>query len=172
MHGGITSKAVRAVCYSALGRITRTLAKSRDNEMSCVCCSQWGPWTYFLGLILRGPVDYCFTDIIRDLCWAWHTGIRYFRYRLGDQGSPILLNFTFFSLKSKDGTWWVAQPPCAIYSIFCATFCTLWLLSRILESLCRGEREYGLNFPPMSPTGDIGMWRHWNILGKRMISFW
>ena len=29
--GGITSKAVRAVCYSALGRIARTLANSRDN---------------------------------------------------------------------------------------------------------------------------------------------
>ena len=73
-------------------------------------------------------------------------------------GITDFAQFCLFQVEiERDGSWWVAQPPCAIYSISCATFCTLWLLSRILGSLCRGEREYGLNFPPMSPTGDIGM---------------
>ena len=173
MHGGITSKAVRAVCYSALGRIARTLVKSRDNEMSCVCCSQWGSWIFFLGLNFESCGELLFHRYNQGSVLSLAHRYLLFSVPVRWPGITDFAEFCLFQVEiERDGSWWVAQPPCAIYSILCATLCTLWLVSRILESLCRGEREYGLNFPPMSPTGDIGMWRHCNILGKRMISFW
>ena len=63
----------------------------------------------------------------------------------------------------RDGSLWVVQTPRAVYSILYTTICTLWLFSWIFGILRRNVGEDGLDFAPMSPTGDIGMRSNWDI---------